>query len=81
MPLDLAEHIRRNVQTALDEDIGGGDLTAQLIPEHTPGRATVITRQAMVLCGTLWFEGCFRVLDANCEIHWQLREGGLADAG
>lgn len=79
--IDLAEQIRRNVQTALAEDIGGGDLTAQLIPEHTPGHATVITRQAMVLCGTLWFEECFRALDANCEIHWQLREGDLAEAG
>jgi nicotinate-nucleotide pyrophosphorylase (carboxylating) len=83
MPLDtnIAFHIRANIEAALKEDLGGGDLTAQLIPEHTPGRATVITRQPMVLCGTLWFEGCFRALDANCEIHWQLREGDLAEAG
>ena len=56
------------------------DLTAQLIPEHTQGHATVITRQPMVLAGTLWFEGCFRKLDANCEIHWLLREGEMAEA-
>ena len=56
------------------------DLTAQLIPEHTRSHATVITRQNMVLCGTLWFEGCFRVLDANCEIRWLLREGEMAEA-
>lgn len=78
---DLAEQIRRNVQTALAEDLGNGDLTAQLIPEHQPGSAAVITRQPMVLCGTLWFEECFRALDANCDIHWQLREGELATAG
>src|SRR5512140_111268 len=54
------------------------DLTAQLIPEHTQSRATVITRQTMVLCGTQWFEGCFRALDANCEVRWQLREGETA---
>jgi nicotinate-nucleotide pyrophosphorylase (carboxylating) len=34
----------------------------------------------MVLCGTLWFEGCFRALDANCEIRWNLREGEVAEA-
>lgn len=56
------------------------DLTAQLIPEHTPGHATVITRQRMVLCGTQWFEGCFRALDANCDIRWHVREGELAEA-
>jgi nicotinate-nucleotide pyrophosphorylase (carboxylating) len=81
MPTDLATTIRANVATALAEDLGSGDLTAQLIPEHQPGRATVITRQPMVLCGTLWFEQCFRTLDANCEIRWQLREGELAAAG
>ncbi|MBI3902911.1 MAG: carboxylating nicotinate-nucleotide diphosphorylase [Nitrosomonadales bacterium] len=80
-PNDLASHIRANITTALEEDVRDGDLTAQLIPEHTQGQATVITRQPMVLCGTLWFEGCFRALDANCEIHWQLREGETAQSG
>jgi nicotinate-nucleotide pyrophosphorylase (carboxylating) len=61
--------------------LAGNDLTAQLIPQHTPAQATVITRQRMVLCGTQWFEGCFRALDANCEIHWQLREGEVAEVG
>lgn len=54
------------------------DLTAQLIPEHAQAQATVITRQSMVLCGTPWFEGCFRALDAHCEIRWLLREGEAA---
>ncbi len=61
--------------------LASNDLTAQLIPEHSTAQATVITRQRMVLCGTLWFEGCFRALDANCEIHWQLREGEVAGIG
>lgn len=82
MPPDsnLSPHIRQNIRTALDEDVGSLDLTAQLIPEHTQGHASVITRQPMVLCGTLWFEGCFRALDANCEIRWLLREGEMAEA-
>lgn len=78
---NLTSNIRANVAAALEEDLRNGDLTAQLIPEHTPGRATVITRQQMVLCGTQWFEGCFRALDANCEIRWLLREGEVAEAG
>lgn len=76
---DLATHIEQNVRLALEEDIGSGDLTAQLIPEAASGRATVITRQPMVLCGVRWFEGCFHALHPNCEIRWQVREG--EDAG
>ena len=53
------------------------DLTAQLIPEHIQAHATVITRQAMVLCGTAWFEGCFHALDPACEIRWLVTEGAL----
>jgi nicotinate-nucleotide pyrophosphorylase (carboxylating) len=75
---DLAQYIHANIAAALEEDVGGGDLTAQPIPEHAQAQATVITRQRMVLCGTLWFEGCFRALDANCEIHWLIAEGERA---
>ena len=48
MKLDdlLADAIERNVRDALAEDIGGGDITALLIPLDTRGRAFVITREA-----------------------------------
>ncbi|MDO8312977.1 MAG: carboxylating nicotinate-nucleotide diphosphorylase [Sideroxyarcus sp.] len=77
---NLAHHIRANVRAALDEDIGTGDLTAQLITEHTPARATVITREAAVLCGTLWFEECFLTLDPDCKIDWKVQEGAVTEA-
>jgi len=77
---NLTYIIHTNIAAALEEDVGDGDLTAQLIPEHTQAQATVITRQRVVLCGTLWFDGCFHALDANCEIRWLLREGELAEA-
>ena len=83
MPLDpdLTLHIEQNVQAALEEYVGTGDLTARLIGEATPGRATVITRQPMVLCGAGWFERCFHALHPNCEIRWQVQEGQAATAG
>ena len=67
--------IRANVYSALSEDMGNGDLTAQLVPEKTPGHATVITRQHAVLCGKTWFDMCFKVLDPNCAITWFVRDG------
>jgi nicotinate-nucleotide pyrophosphorylase (carboxylating) len=82
MPLDinLAPYIRQNVQTALDEDVRDGDLTARLIPEYAPGHATVITRQHVVLCGTQWFEECYLALDPACKIRWLVKEGEVAAA-
>ena len=58
--LPPAEEIERNVSAALAEDIGPGDLTAGLIPEDRIGRATVISREDAVLCGTAWFDTVFR---------------------
>lgn len=72
---ELAAVIRTNVTSALAEDMGSGDLTAQLVPEKTPARATVITRQHAVLCGRAWFDACFKTLDPNCSITWFVREG------
>ena len=77
---NLDTHIQANIRAAMDEDVGDLDLTAQLIPEHAQAHATVITRQRAVLCGTQWFDGCFRALDADCRIHWNLREGEIAEA-
>ncbi len=70
--------IRANVYSALSEDMGNGDLTAQLVPENTLGHATVITRQHAVICGKSWFDMCFKVLDPNCTVTWFVRDGSKA---
>jgi nicotinate-nucleotide pyrophosphorylase (carboxylating) len=72
---DLAPHIHRNVSNSLDEDVRTGDLTAQLLPETLFSTAQVITRQHGVLCGTQWFDECFRLLDSGCEINWLAKDG------
>ena len=73
--MELAAAIARNVETALAEDIGAGDLTAGLIPAGATARATVISREAAVLCGTAWFEACFRRLDPEVQIQWLAQDG------
>jgi nicotinate-nucleotide pyrophosphorylase (carboxylating) len=77
----LTQHIRANVLAALVEDRHGIDLTAQLIPEQAQAGASVISREAAVLCGTPWFEECFRNLDPNCKINWMVQEGETVSAG
>lgn len=73
--LSLTEEIERNVLAALAEDIAGGDLTASLIPAGSIGKATVISREDAVLCGTAWFERVFQHLDAQVRIHWHAADG------
>lgn len=79
--MNLASTIRENVNAALKEDLGGGDLTAKLIPANARARAMVITREAAVLCGTQWFEACFRKLDPKVKIRWTAKDGDNIQAG
>ena len=73
--MDWSEAVRKDVRAALEEDVGGGDVTANLIPEDAVAHATVISREPAVLCGTAWFESCFRMLDPGVEIVWHFPEG------
>jgi len=78
---ELIALVRRNVTNSLDEDINTGDLSAQLIPATQTSCARVITRQHGVLCGTPWFDECFRILDPNCTIGWLAKDGDNILAG
>ena len=66
------------VQAALDEDIGTGDLTAQLVPATQIVCATIIAREPAIICGIDWVNACFKQIDANVEIVWYVAEGERA---
>ncbi|MDP3537282.1 MAG: carboxylating nicotinate-nucleotide diphosphorylase [Azonexus sp.] len=71
----LAPEVTRNVDAALTEDLGAGDLTASLVPGDRQVKATVISREAGVLCGTAWFDECVSRLDPQARIKWQAADG------
>ena len=77
---DIAHAIKINVTAALAEDLGSGDLTAQLIPADQQTRATLITREQAILCGKPWFEACFKTLDPLVKISWCAEEGDRVQA-
>jgi nicotinate-nucleotide pyrophosphorylase (carboxylating) len=66
--------IEDDVRRALAEDIGPGDLTAQLVPD-AQAHAELVTRENAVLCGTAWFDEVFRQLDARVRITWLKHDG------
>ena len=68
--------VARQVAAALAEDLGGGDVTAALVPETQQVRATVIAREAAILCGSDWVDATFKQLDPAIRLDWQVADGG-----
>ena len=76
LPDDLPEQVSR----ALREDIGSGDVTAQLIAPDTTAQARVLCRESAVICGSAWFEEAFRQLEPRVRVRWQLPDGARVAA-
>ncbi|MCI0654831.1 MAG: carboxylating nicotinate-nucleotide diphosphorylase [Methylococcaceae bacterium] len=68
------------IEAVLAEDLGDGDLTAEIVPPAMQASATVVTREPAVLCGRDWFDGVFRLLDEACEIAWNFADGDFVSA-
>ncbi len=75
MAIDFFSGIADTVKSALAEDIGDSDCTAQLVPADTEVHARVITREDGILCGRPWFDEVFRQVDARIRIDWKLNDG------
>jgi nicotinate-nucleotide pyrophosphorylase (carboxylating) len=76
-PADLPDQ----VEAALREDIGSGDVTAELVPERQRVRGRVVTRENAVLCGRPWAEQTFRRLDPDVRLTWNFSDGDQVSAG
>ncbi|GHA99698.1 carboxylating nicotinate-nucleotide diphosphorylase [Modicisalibacter luteus] len=77
----LAEDIRISAARLLAEDVGPGDITAQLIPERQWATAQVISREDAVLCGVAWVDEVYRRLDKRVSLHWHAADGDAITAG
>ncbi len=75
------ELIRAQVSAALEEDIGGGDRTADLIGETAESQVRVVCREEAVVCGVAWFNRVFRQLDERVRISWSANDGDPVSKG
>lgn len=71
LPTDIAQVVR----AALAEDVGSGDVTAELIAPEAAGIADIVCREPAVLSGSAWFDEVFHALDPECRIEWHKRDG------
>lgn len=72
-----SSYIKQQVALALTEDIGNGDVTAQLIPAHKLANARIICREPAILCGTEWVSEVFYQLDSTIQIDWNCQDGDI----
>ncbi|MEW7963257.1 carboxylating nicotinate-nucleotide diphosphorylase, partial [Acinetobacter baumannii] len=71
----LEQSIQINIQQALQEDIGDGDITAMLTPEDEQATATIISREDMVLAGQPWVNALISAYDNTVQVTWLKQEG------
>lgn len=76
----LEQSIQMNIQQALQEDIGEGDITALLTPEDEQATATIITREDMILAGQPWVNALIQAYDPSVQITWLKNDGELVKA-
>src|SRR3990167_4354688 len=82
---DLQRDIELTVRQALAEDLGHlpleqGDITASLIPETQQSKATIISREDCVFCGSAWLTEVFRQLSAQVQVEWFVADGDKVTA-
>ncbi|MDJ0909645.1 MAG: carboxylating nicotinate-nucleotide diphosphorylase [Woeseiaceae bacterium] len=80
MTPELEQAIADNVSAALEEDLGGGDLTAALIDPDAVVGATIVARESIVVAGQPWVDEVFSRLDSEIVVDWYIGDGGTADA-
>ncbi|MBP5993199.1 MAG: carboxylating nicotinate-nucleotide diphosphorylase [Acinetobacter sp.] len=76
----LEQTIQINIEQALQEDIGDGDITALLTPENEQAIANILSRENMVLAGQPWVNALIQAFDANVQITWLKQDGDQVEA-
>lgn len=75
------EQVQVDVQRALEEDVGSGDLTASLVPADRQVRATIICREAAIICGQPWVDEVLRQISPSANTRWLIKDGEPCQPG
>ena len=67
--------ITSDVESCIEEDVKGGDLTANLVPESATINGKIIARESGVICGQAWAKEAFRLIDSTIETDWKVSDG------
>ena len=70
-PVDIA----KLVSFCLQEDVGTGDITAELIPIDKTITAKLISKDNGIFCGRPWADEVFQQVDSSLTVKWNIEEG------
>ena len=73
--MELYQLIINQAANALDEDVGSGDISAELIDAGVWLETELLVREEAVLCGCQWFDEVFRQCDAKITTRWHAGDG------
>src|SRR5258708_15800120 len=77
-----SEYVQRLVESALEEDSGGGNATVvATIPARATGKARIVAREDLVCAGLPMAERVFRALDPDMKIELRVKDGDLVPKG
>ncbi|MGD2173494.1 MAG: carboxylating nicotinate-nucleotide diphosphorylase [Gammaproteobacteria bacterium] len=79
--MELYQLIINQVANALDEDVGSGDISAELIDASARLDTELLVREDAVLCGGPWFDEVFRQCDETISVEWLAKDGDSIGAG
>ena len=78
----IGNPVDRLIDLALDEDNGPGDLTTDaLLPAGTTGRAVILAKQPLILCGAEIVQQVFDRIDRAVVCRSHFSEGDRIEAG
>lgn len=69
------KQVEADVQRALEEDVASGDLTAALVPADRMAQATILCREAAVICGQPWVMEVLRQIAPGAQAVWRVADG------
>ncbi len=85
MHWDSTDEVRENLAWLLararDEDLGGGDVTGDLLSAELPARGDFVARQEQVLCGGAFLEAVASAYDSQIVTAVAVADGTPAEPG
>ena len=76
------EQVRPLIQMAIEEDLGRGDMTTELLfQDDKPATATIVSREEIVVCGLPVVVEILRQYDPRLKLTMHIKDGKAAHVG
>ncbi len=80
MSLSTNKYIFNSVVLALNEDLGTGDVSADLLLDKI-STAEIISRESGIICGIEYAQSTFLLLNDNLKLDWKVKDGEYINPG